>query len=53
MRLQGQTSDPDDAKKAATGLAALGEIDDIAIVAMPDSVRFATTRAARRPPPTT
>ena len=40
--LAGEASDPDDAKKAATGLAALGEIDDIAIVAMPDSVRFDT-----------
>jgi phage tail sheath protein FI len=38
--LQGEVSDPDDPKKAATGLAALGEIDDIAIVATPDSVRF-------------
>lgn len=36
--LQGQPSDPDDATKAATGLAALGEIDDIAIVACPDTV---------------
>ena len=40
--LNGEKSDPDDANKAATGLAALGEIDDIAIVAMPDSVRFGT-----------
>jgi phage tail sheath protein FI len=39
--LQGEDSDPDDPNKAATGLAALGEIDDIAIVATPDSVRFA------------
>ena len=36
--LQGQPSDPDDATKAATGLAALAEIDDIAIVACPDTV---------------
>jgi phage tail sheath protein FI len=36
--LQGLPSDPDDATKAATGLAALGEIDDIAIVACPDTV---------------
>lgn len=36
----GLPSDPDDAKVAATGLEALGEIDDIAIVASPDSVRF-------------
>jgi hypothetical protein len=38
--LKGEPSDPDDPKKAATGLAALGEVDDIAIVALPDSVRF-------------
>jgi phage tail sheath protein FI len=38
--LQGEKSDPDDAHIAATGLAALGEIDDIAIVAMPDIVAF-------------
>jgi hypothetical protein len=38
--LHGEDSDPDDPNKAATGLAALGEIDDIAIVATPDSVRF-------------
>jgi phage tail sheath protein FI len=36
--LQGQPSDPDDATMAATGLAALAEIDDIAIVACPDTV---------------
>jgi phage tail sheath protein FI len=35
--LQGDQSDPDDATKAATGLYALGEIDDIAIVACPDT----------------
>jgi hypothetical protein len=40
--LQGMASDVDNPKKAATGLAALAEIDDIAIVAMPDSVRFET-----------
>jgi phage tail sheath protein FI len=34
--LKGEESDPDDAKKAAKGLAALDEIDDIAIVAAPD-----------------
>jgi phage tail sheath protein FI len=39
--LKGEKSDADDPNKAATGLAALGEIDDIAIVAMPDAVRFA------------
>jgi phage tail sheath protein FI len=35
-QLAGQEADPDDALKKATGLAALGEIDDIAIVAVPD-----------------
>jgi len=34
--LAGQEADPDDVKKPATGLEALGEIDDIAIVALPD-----------------
>jgi hypothetical protein len=34
--LAGQEADPDDATRKATGLAALGEIDDIAIVALPD-----------------
>ncbi len=34
--LAGQDADPDDVTKKATGLAALGEIDDIAIVALPD-----------------
>ena len=34
--LAGQEADPDDPIKKATGLAALGEIDDIAIVALPD-----------------
>jgi len=38
--LQGEVSDPDDPNKAATGLAALGEVDDVAIVATPDSVRL-------------
>ena len=33
----GQEDDPDDPAKKATGLEALGEIDDIAIVALPDS----------------
>jgi len=35
--LAGKDADPDDAHLKATGLAALGEIDDIAIVAVPDS----------------
>jgi len=34
--LAGKDADPDDVTKKATGLAALGEIDDIAIVALPD-----------------
>jgi phage tail sheath protein FI len=38
--LKGTESDPDNAARAATGLAALGEIEDIAIVAAPDAVRF-------------
>jgi phage tail sheath protein FI len=38
--LQGDDSDPDDVTKAATGLAALGEIDDIAIVACPDTAKL-------------
>jgi phage tail sheath protein FI len=41
--LQGQPSDPDDATIAATGLAALGEIDDIAIVACPDTAKLDLT----------
>ena len=35
--LQGMDADPDDPSKKATGLAALGEVDDIAIVALPDA----------------
>jgi phage tail sheath protein FI len=38
--LAGAEADPDDATKKATGLAALGEIDDIAIVALPDAGGF-------------
>jgi uncharacterized protein len=34
--LAGSAADPDDAAVKATGLEALGEIDDIAIVALPD-----------------
>ena len=34
--LGGDAADPDDAQVKATGLEALGEIDDIAIVALPD-----------------
>jgi uncharacterized protein len=35
---KGEESDPDDINKRATGLEALSEVDDIAIVAMPDTV---------------
>jgi len=35
--LQGEPADPDHLDQKATGLEALGEIDDIAIVALPDS----------------
>lgn len=35
--LAGRDADPDDVTRKATGLAALGEIDDIAIVALPDA----------------
>jgi hypothetical protein len=34
--LLGEDADPDDPEQKATGLRALGEIDDIAIVALPD-----------------
>jgi Bacteriophage tail sheath protein len=36
----GEESDADDPRKGATGLNALTDVDDVAIVAMPDSVRF-------------
>src|SRR5690606_24858925 len=35
--VEGQEADPDDASRKATGLEALGEWDDIAIVAAPDA----------------
>jgi Bacteriophage tail sheath protein len=38
----GLDADPDDADVKATGLAALGEIEDIAIVAVPDAAELAT-----------
>ena len=47
--LEGREADPDDADVKATGLAALGEIDDIAIVALPDMGTYgdeATSAAA-------
>jgi phage tail sheath protein FI len=42
----GREADPDDVTMKATGLAALGEIDDIAIVALPDSGDMADTDTA-------
>ena len=39
--LKGEEADADDVNKKATGLAALGEVDDIAIVALPDSGAYA------------
>lgn len=38
--LKGEESDPDHVEVKATGLEALGEIDDIAIVALPDAGSF-------------
>ncbi len=38
--IAGNRADPDDEKRAATGLEALAEVEDIAIVATPDAVRF-------------
>lgn len=38
--LAGEDADPDDPALKATGLAALGEIDDIAIVALPDASTY-------------
>ncbi len=40
--ITGEPADPDDATEAATGLAALAEVEDIAIVSSPDAVRFDT-----------
>ena len=37
--IAGEPADPDDVDKAATGLAALATIEDIAIVSSPDAVR--------------
>jgi phage tail sheath protein FI len=39
--LKGKAADPDNASRKATGLEALGEIDDIAIVALPDGGTYA------------
>jgi phage tail sheath protein FI len=41
--LKGEAADPDDPTRKATGLEALGEIDDIAIVALPDGGAYADT----------
>lgn len=40
-QLLGEVADPDDATRKATGLEALAEIDDIAIVALPDGGTYA------------
>jgi phage tail sheath protein FI len=40
--LKGRPSDPDNILRPATGLEALGEVDDIAIVAEPDIVNLGT-----------
>lgn len=40
--LAGQPADPDNASVKATGLEALGEVEDIAIVALPDGGTFDT-----------
>jgi phage tail sheath protein FI len=45
--LAGQDASLDDANVKATGLAALGEIDDIAIVAAPDSGDMGSDEASR------
>lgn len=45
--LEGMGPDPDDPKVKGTGLAALGEIDDIAIVAAPDSGTYPTEEECR------
>lgn len=39
-QLRGSEADPDNASIKATGLAALGEVEDIAIVAMPDAAAY-------------
>jgi uncharacterized protein len=39
---EGKEADPDNAAVKATGLAALGEVNDIAIVAMPDAAALST-----------
>jgi hypothetical protein len=45
--LAGEEADPDVATKKATGLEALGEIDDIAIVALPDGGALADELTCR------
>jgi uncharacterized protein len=44
--LRGEEADPDDLTRKATGLSALGEVEDIAIVAAPDSGEMADPEAA-------
>lgn len=46
--LRGKEADPDDVTKKATGLCALGEIDDIAIVAAPDTGEMDNPESAAR-----
>lgn len=38
--IAGRAADPDDARIAATGLGALADVEDIAIVSSPDAIRF-------------
>jgi uncharacterized protein len=45
--LEGKEADPDKATVKATGLEALGEIDDIAIVAAPDAATYETVDESR------
>ena len=49
--LLGHEADPDDATRKATGLEALGEIDDIAIVALPDGGAYDDELESRVPRP--
>jgi uncharacterized protein len=45
--IEGEEANPDDLRRPASGLNALAEIDDIAIVAVPDTVRLTDDDAAR------
>ncbi|MEU5952115.1 phage tail sheath subtilisin-like domain-containing protein [Streptomyces sp. NPDC047525] len=46
--LRGEEADPENASIAATGLQALASIDDIAVVAMPDTVRLETDAESKQ-----